>query len=131
MHAVLHVIAALEEVDGRVFLLGLRLALRLKLRRPVLLGGSVGRHGKRAGQQAGRNNGDDRFRGQSSSRARKQCAKRDGVPQWSADNLFRKVLFARPDRSAVRCFIQSFEAYCLLGWPTIFIGVRTMFVPSS
>jgi hypothetical protein len=63
VHAVLHVIAPLEKVDGRVFLLGLRLALRLKLRRPGFFGGRLGRDDKRAGQQAGRNDADYRFHG--------------------------------------------------------------------
>src|SRR6266403_1780972 len=81
MHAVLHVVAAFEKVDGRVFLLGLCLALGLKLghSRALLLGGGRGRHGKRAGQQASRNDGDYGFHGSSSSRRKLM---RQGAPEF-------------------------------------------------
>jgi hypothetical protein len=50
----------LQEVDGRVFLLGLSLTLSLMLghRRVLFLGGSVGRHGERARKQASRDDGE-------------------------------------------------------------------------
>src|SRR5262249_29840148 len=83
MHAVLHVVAPFEKVDGRVFLLGLGLALGLKLGHSwaFFLGGGIGRHGKRAGQQAGRNDGEYGFHGSSSSRRKTNAPGRTRVPK--------------------------------------------------
>jgi len=60
IHAAFYERMPLQEVDGRVFLLGLRLALSLMLghRRVLFLSGSVGRHSKRAGKQASRDDGE-------------------------------------------------------------------------
>src|SRR5437660_10819062 len=59
IHAAFYERTPLQEVDGRVFLLGLRLALSLMLghRRVLFLGGRVDRDGKRAGKEASREAG--------------------------------------------------------------------------
>jgi hypothetical protein len=65
MHAAFHKRAALQEMDGRVLLLSLRLALSLKLSHARILslgGGTCGR-GQRACKQAYGDNRDCRFHG--------------------------------------------------------------------
>src|ERR1700716_825719 len=65
IHAALHERAALQKMDGRVFLLSLRLALSLKLShaRILSLGRCTCRRGQRACKQANCDNRDCGFHG--------------------------------------------------------------------
>ena len=70
MHAAFHERAPLQKMDGRVFLLSLRLALSLKLShsRVFSLRGCICRRGQRTCKQANCDNGECGFHGRSSLR---------------------------------------------------------------